>query len=62
MFKQVWNASYRLLTFLFVDEPTMFGIINAKISKTQWLKIIASRFFPEYSEAQPKDLELTGQI
>lgn len=24
-----------LLTFLFVDEPTMFSIINAKIFKTQ---------------------------
>lgn len=51
-----------LLTFLFVDEPTMFSIINAKIFKTQWLKIIACLFFPEYSAAQPKDLELTGQI
>lgn len=47
MFKQVWNAWYPFLTFLFADEPTMFGIINTKIYKIQWLKIIAALFsFP----------------
>lgn len=62
MFKQVWNVWYPLLAFLFADEPTVFGIINTKIFGTQWLKIIAALFsVPEYPEAQPKDLELTGQ-
>lgn len=44
MFKQVWNAWHPFLTFVFADVPTMFGIINTKIFKTQWLKIIASLF------------------